>query len=889
MKNSKFISVAATTGQRIVPKRVALALAGIGMLSLAPFGFSAETNAVEGEPAQVVVIGVRAAAESAQSIKKNSDLVIDSIVADDIGKFPDTNVAETIARVTGVQVRRSVGEANTVLIRGLPGIATTLNGREMFTTTGRYIQLADIPSAMLQRVDVYKAQSADLAEGGIAGLIDVRTNRPFDFKGFQASVNGGVVYKDKGKHTDPQFNGMVSNRWKTDIGEVGALFGVSHVKDRFFEEGSFQSFPIQKDWLLPNLTGPDLIGLLPVFGKRERTAENFAVQWRPNKGLELYAEGINSHYQNTDETDFLVGLPWWADTFSATKIPGTDQLDTLTSRNANTILSTQARHADNKTSQYAIGGRWQATPSLKVTTELARTASKYDWQNPILDTLINVPNVFIKTNVHDAAFAQYSGIDMANGNNVNLFQLFDRYGRDTGSSSDWRADATYIPDSEGFFKEFSVGVRYNKREADSIKSYEGSVMAPGYNGAWDASKTVKAGSISGMNCTAPTMSENYGTSGWYMPCASYLLNSTGSIRQIITGSSAAKGIDPGSFFSDTEKNVALYLKTKVGFDLGKMPVDGLLGVRVTKTDADLLGKSQVNGAYVDTKKSNSNTNVLPSASFKLALTDELIGRLAYAKTLTRPDFGQLNPGTAYVNSNGTTIQASASGGNPDLKPFTGQNLDAALEYYFARTGMVSATVFRHNFDGYIMSKSVPEVFQGVNYQTTRPYNSDKGQLQGLELASQQFFDRLPGWMSGLGMQANFTYMTGGVTSSVDPRLEGKQFTGMSKYSYNLVGLYERGPWSGRLAYNWRSKFTEVYGDRDGNAGVAPAHDRLVAPMTSLDGSLSYKINKDLSMFVTGTNLLNYKFRVYWDDSRVFPFVTRSSERAIALMLNWKVN
>ena len=113
------------------------------------------------------------------------------------------------------------------MIRGLRDVTTLLNGRELFTTTGRYVNLADIPATMLQRVDVYKSQGADQVEGGVAGIIDVRTNRPFDFKEFTASVNTRAVYSDKSKATDPNISAMVANRWKTGIGEVGALLGLS--------------------------------------------------------------------------------------------------------------------------------------------------------------------------------------------------------------------------------------------------------------------------------------------------------------------------------------------------------------------------------------------------------------------------------------------------------------------------------------------------------------------------------------------------------------------------------------------------------------------------------------------------------------------------------------
>jgi len=181
MKRQAFAPGLVAPRRPIALKVSVAALAGIGLFSTIP---SLAQQAAENEIAVVQVSGVRAAAQSSLDIKQKADNVVDSIVADDIGKFPDTNVAQTLARIPGIQVRRDAGEANSVLIRGLPGIATMLNGREMFTTTGRYIQLADIPSTMLQRVDVYKSQSPELVEGGIAGVIDVRTNRPFDFKGF---------------------------------------------------------------------------------------------------------------------------------------------------------------------------------------------------------------------------------------------------------------------------------------------------------------------------------------------------------------------------------------------------------------------------------------------------------------------------------------------------------------------------------------------------------------------------------------------------------------------------------------------------------------------------------------------------------------------------------
>jgi iron complex outermembrane receptor protein len=885
---------------RLVLKSSVAVLAAAGLLSAfpvlaqdssaapvttaAPAPAATPAPTAESTPTQAAVVtvtGVRRAAQTAQKIKQDSDNVIDSIVADDIGKFPDTNVAQTLARVSGIQVRRDAGEANTVLIRGLPGIATLLNGREMFTTTGRYIKLADIPSTMLQRADVYKSQSADQVEGGIAGVIDVRTNRPFDFKEFTASAQVGAKNKDKAKATDPELSGMVSNRWKTGIGEVGALFGVSSVKDRFHEERAFQTFPIDKSFAAPNLTGPDLVGLQDVHGERKRQAANFALQWKPNADLEVYAEGLHSVYKNSDETDFFVGLPWntSADQIKVTKIPGTNQTDTINSTNAFTILSTQGRESTSTVAQYAVGANWRVSPGLRATSEIASTRSKYNWVNPILDTNLNVENVFVKTNVNGGAFAQYQSPGLNDPSKIFLSQFFDRYGRDSGKSTDWRGDVTYTPEADGFFKEFSGGLRYNERSATSIKSFEGSVAAPG---------GITMGSIPGLSCGTQEFSENYGTPQWSTPCAGYLINNTSSIRNIVTGTSAARALDPASFFENKEKNYAFYGKSKVGFDLGQFPVEGVLGVRVTKTDSDVNANNSVGDSLVPTTKETSNTEVLPSANFKVTLRKDLMGRFAYSKTMTRPDFGQLNPATAYIKPNGTTNVATASGGNSDLKPFTAQNFDTSLEWYFAPTGSVSGTVFRHNFDGYIMNRVVSESFQGVAYNTTRPFNTDKGHLQGVEVAYQQFYDGLPGWLSGFGLQANATYTEGGVTASENKDIEGKPFAGMSRLSYNIVALYEKAGWSARLAYNWRSKFVDTYADSPDKANPNLASkDLIVKPMSSLDGSLSYKVSDHVSVNLTGTNLLNFKFQDYWSDSKIYPRDTRRYDRTVGLSMNLK--
>src|SRR5450432_4790022 len=173
----------------------ALSALAASMMSGQAFSQTAQPSA-EQSPGlnEIVVTGLRLSVQSALDQKKNSDQLKDSIVAEDIGKLPDNNVIEALQHVTGVQISRNAAEANQLLIRGLPDIETLLNGREIFTSTGRFITLQDIPAELLQRVDVEKSARADDIEGGIAGLIDVRLHRPFDFEGFEAAGTAMGTY-----------------------------------------------------------------------------------------------------------------------------------------------------------------------------------------------------------------------------------------------------------------------------------------------------------------------------------------------------------------------------------------------------------------------------------------------------------------------------------------------------------------------------------------------------------------------------------------------------------------------------------------------------------------------------------------------------------------------
>ena len=216
----------------------ALAQTGVGAPDSAATATPAQdTTAATG--ADIVVRGIRSSLTKAEQIKRNSDNVVDSIVAEDIGKFPDPTTASALQRVPGVQV--TVGDNNEIvgpIIRGLADIESTLNGREIFTGAGRGFAFQDLPAEALARVDVYKTSSANLLEGGVAGIIDLHIHKPFDFKKgltVAGTLRGTYALNTEhaGKTINPTFGLLVSNHWDTGIGELGALVDLSYSRNQF--------------------------------------------------------------------------------------------------------------------------------------------------------------------------------------------------------------------------------------------------------------------------------------------------------------------------------------------------------------------------------------------------------------------------------------------------------------------------------------------------------------------------------------------------------------------------------------------------------------------------------------------------------------------------------
>lgn len=841
-----------------------------------------QSNTVE----TVVVTGVKASVESALDIKKNADQMVDSIVAEDIGKLPDNNVIEALQHVTGVQISRNAAEADQLLIRGLPDIATLVNGREIFTSTGRFITLQDIPAELLARVDVEKTSRADDIEGGIAGVIDVRLHRPFDFDGLE--IAGGIkgTYSTLSNDKDPSGSALFSDRWQTSSGEWGLLVDLSFKQDHYKEEILDNYISSQSIGPVPGSTGPGGVAYLPltqggqsINGNRQREAADVSVQWAPNSNIEAYAELFYTRYRNPNNVDFFVGLPWLgANPATATVFPNTDEVKTVTAGGYD-LTSDQSFLPRTDTYQMATGVTWTGD-NVTLSSELDYTNSHFFQTGVILDTEYYPPSYTADFNYKGTGTTSMnvSGIDLTDPTQYHMRQLYDQRINQKGNEVDWRGDAIWDLGQGGLIKSIDAGVRYVDRVARNRQANGGGLDCRGNDPTGPGCFTDLSASGAFHVTSGKLFDGKFGLTSWGDASPQWLNANISTLRTMFGQPSTPPPDDPTQSFDDREQSYAGYAKANFGFDLGSVPVDGNFGLRLVDTVSDMQGNTQVTTTGVGgttttvtpTRSTKERLDWLPSMNARFQLDDGLFLRMAASQTVTHPEFAQLNPGLTLTNSTATLL-GSGSSGNPNLNPEKSENADLSLEYYFGGHNALTGAIFFRQVDGYIVPSVAPQTLNGIVYQITSLTNAPEGDIKGAEFGYTQFFDGLPGIWSGLGVQANATYVDGA-------------FAFISKWSYNLIGIYEKGPISLRLAYNWRSGFD--VGPADG--GGQQPQTVFAKSQPWLDFSANYRLTDHFSVTFDATNLLDSDYQDYFGNPNIYPRDTRRFDRTYVLGVRYKL-
>lgn len=861
--------------------------------------------AVQGGPiATVEVTGIRRSIRSAEQIKRDATQVVDSINADDIGKFPDRAAGDALQRIAGVQVGRDRGETSTVTIRGLPDVVTSLDGNDIFTGRGRRLSYQDLPVQSIAGMDVYKSATANQPEGGIAGAVNIRLRAPFDYKGQTVTgylenrrqkINGSEAAETR---NSPGGGVLYSNRWKTDVGEMGFLFDAAYNKehwgypvqwvdrpDRIFSvspDGT--AVRLNDDQPLAPLKAGDTLGNLPQVGGiynggvRERFSGHGAFQWKINPKLDFTTQYLGTGYRARSQVDYILGIVGWAPRLNSVELGerGCDtpqgQICPILSANAppaqygptpydwDPYMATSAWGVQERTNTHYLNStlRFRDGP-WDVTTGLAFTHSKFIQDRVIVDQ--QIPNATVGVYTYGAdghgGYASVttptSATPLRDPNEFVLRGLVQNWEESLGKQTQWRTDATYKL-SEGFLRAVNVGLRLSSRST----SYHSAEAARDI----DKRATPRSpGDVfgPGFETLSPGVDRLGGQ--YYVPSRDFLLDQTDQVRAAYGFPAGRVPDDPNRQFEQRERTTAAYLSARWQTTLGGLDVSGDAGVRVVHVKRKLEGTSRVGNVITPIDLSTSENNYLPNLSALVGWREDLQSHFSVGKTLTRPDFLRLNPALSLIPP---TVNAPGTGsaGNAALAPTKSTNLDATLEYYFQGNGYAQLALFHRDFTGYLQDYTQDEIIDGQRYRVTRPQNSGQGTLKGFEFGTQKFFDFLPGFWSGFGAQYNFTWIDADNETRLDVNsdvLTKGRLIDVAKKSHNLALLYEGHGLTGRLAATRRGDYVEQI------AEPRFLQDRVVKASTYVDLSLSYELTKNVSVQFDAINLTKEKYESYVGD------------------------
>jgi len=825
-------------------------LTGVAMLCLAGTQASAQTAAPRADEVdEVIVTGLRASLQKAAELKRDAPQVIDVITAEDVGKLPDANVAEALQRVTGVQITRVFGEGQSVSVRGLQQVRVEVDGRTLLGFSarlsppeneqlGRSSGLDSVPSSLFGRLEVRKTPLSSDAEGGLGGTVNLVTPKPFDFKDTTVSLRGTATYSDVSDKLEPGFAGLVSKKFMD--GRLGVLIAAEYQK----RTSTVQAFE-RNNFLNRNYTvgGQTVVQQTPVLLQyenfvvdRSRRGVNGAVQFEATPNFTVTAEALYSKLVTGRHQDFL---SWRLPTTANPVTNAVVENGFVVAGTANGTLNTagQIRNEPTESFLYALNGKYD-NGKLKVVADGYYSKGTIDQTIQIitLQGAAAVPGSFdfrnntIPSLSLGTAAAPY---DLTNPANYNLATNGVRSNRLIGKLDEWTGKVDISYDFDNGFT-LSGGVRYTDLGARS-NAYRSQVtrpraeIFPTYVGQTSASFN---GDIPGafprtFLTTLPTFDYVFTTAQAAQP------NPDASARSTLLPNVQRD-------YDFDEKALAGYVMLSAEGEFMGVPAKANAGVRVVRTRLSVDSFQQTTVGTVTTftpaNDKNSFTNVLPSANVVFNVTDEFLVRVSASQTMQRAGIADLAPSTFFNQTNLTV-----SGGNADLKPPISTQGDVSFEYYTGRSSLISGAVFYKSVKDFIATATVQEVFSGgpdFPIPTTRPFNIAKAKIKGFELGVQQFLDFLPAPLDGFGFIANYTY------SDSEDNL-GFPLVAVSKNSYNLVGLYEKGPFSARIAYNYRDKALFEFSE---------GRPSFIGSRSQLDAQFGFDVNERVAVQFQAQNL-----------------------------------
>jgi len=880
----------------------------------------------EEEPDTIVVTGFRGSLQKSLNLKKQAIVVRDSIVAEDIGKFPEANVAESLQRIPGVYLTRdqASNEGQRISIRGLgPQYAvTTLNGAQVHVTSSgnvgqsvRDFNYDVFASELFGRVDFYKTPLAELTEGGIGGVVDLQTPRPFDSAGRVVRYALNASYNTASKQVDPNGFLLLSNTW----GNWGLLFGVAHsssinMKSGWESTGGYNSHA-NSQLTAPALPGPFVFTLdfddprynsgdltraeienayMPRFfryygaeNRRERTGWVGSLQYR-NDRLDVSLDLLGSHLKD-ERDEFTFGIPIRnTRTIAGTTAPGgypghngLVPIDVSLDRDSNLLSgtfgntsylnSTVFADSDTKFLYASANARYQLSDRLTVSGQIANSEGKAVYTPNIINA--NLYGVTTTFSYDDPVYPSLTAdTDLADPANYQDFGIQYDWNREIDREKSARFVVDYDYNLGNWTAHLKGGLAYVSTTKDKVKR-NGTAL-----GTAQINSIGAAGLRDQMVPYVPVSNLVIGD-GFPQDWANFTRDfMEGTLDPV--GKAMQVSADTSSTFVTEEQVRTVFLQSDFTGQLFDRELRVNVGVRqsATKTFIDNYTRDNTTNLFVPNHKEGKYSNTMPSISMAYNLRDDLIWRASWGKTVTRPALSIIAANTVIPDH----FQPRATSGNANLLPETSTNYDTGLEWYFGRGGLISAGVFWKDIQDKATSVTTIVPFSSLGLPDTalaqnlwNPvtntldpnlpitlstyFNTGELKLKGIELAYQQNFRFLPAPWDGFGALASYTQVDTDGYDFIATTGAVTEVNDIPKYSYSLTGYYEKGPFAARLSYNYKDQYV-LLTNNTGNDLI-----RWWAGAGYLDGNVSYKLNSKLELRLDVLNIADERTNQFSED------------------------
>lgn len=874
----------------------------------------APQTAADEEVADIVVTGFRESLGAAINLKRQSVGSVDAIVAEDIAKFPDQNLAESLQRIPGISIQRDGGEGRAITVRGLGAQFTRVrvNGMETVATStdgasanrDRAFDFNVFASELFSSLVVHKTAEASLDEGSLGAVVDLNTGNPLAGKdGFTFVGSATASYNDLSKKWGPRLAGLMS--WKSPDGRWGVALSAAYSKLDTLQMGNntvrwsqarFDSVDGTPCFTQPNSGGTYLPSAgcdeaalafhprIPRYGEiaqeRERLGITGSIQWAPSDATKVSIDGLFSRFRETREEK-------WGEVLLRSNERSIDVVNPVYDSNNNLVSATlndawvRTEHylRKSQTKFYQLGATWDQDVSDSFRFTLLGGFSKSDASIPVETTLVfddrdaqgysydysnmKRPVLTFGTSVTDPANFQLSEIRDRPSSTVNKF-------RTAQLRTEWDVTEGFTVKAGAVYRRFSFDTESFTR--DTVVCGNGGVDRVLGTLNCSPNGTFGPGAVYGFPVT-PALAEMFNLKGANAPAGTttqWLVPNLAAGTDFTNLYGRTPTIDAGNTRSVVEETKGGYIQFDAKGEIFGLEYAANAGIRYVRTNQSSVG---LNNA-VPVEVSRSYEDWLPAMNIAFFPHRDFVVRASVADVMTRPSLGNLTPGGSVDGFN-----YRVSFGNPNLSPFRATAYDLALEWYFAPQSIASVAIFKKDVQSFPIGQTINGTFAstGLPLSVIPPSSPAAGQperdegwaintivngtgasLKGIELSVQAPFTFLPGFLSRFGGIANATF----VDSSADYRVAGPAVvpgggTVSSVRNATLFGLSKRA-FNGTIYYEdakFSARVSASYrsGYIDQNSGTGNVFEGYNSTI-NVDASMRYKLTDWIELSLEGINL-----------------------------------